>query len=71
MCNQSAEGAPLLLAGVQIASKHLGNPETIASFNGFEALAVDISEGKSCVHTCARACNLTCVYMYVCIEIDR
>lgn len=65
MCNQSAEGALLLLAGVQIASKHLGNPETIASFNGFEALAVDISESPVCTHVPVHAILHVCICMYV------
>lgn len=70
MCNQNAEGALLLLTGVQIASRHLGNPKTIASFNGFEAVAVDISNRKVlCAHMCP--CMHTYMYVYVCMYRDR
>lgn len=65
MCKQNAEGALVLLVGVHIASKHLGNPKTIASLNGFEAVTVAIrQESPVCTHVPMRALVHVCICMY-------
>lgn len=70
MCTRNAMGPLLLLSGVQTASEHLGDPKTMASFNGFEAVAVDMPQERHhtyepvypCVHTHTH--THTCTYIY-------